>query len=146
MSKKMVALTIINVSMLIFVIFMLYKSEPKYVNNYQKIPEVWDYVVMPGLYEYGKNETADGVVLQTDDSTFTFRYKQGLTRSGLNGGLYNISKKDTRYKVIGRGTFYHKINSYVGFNIMLITTLIIIGFFITFFRMQFLMLWDEFLS
>ncbi len=141
MKKKLIVLTVMNLLMAAYVIFMFYKSEPKYINDSYRKPQVWDYVVVSGLGSYEK-EQADGVVIQTDSSSFTFRYKKGLKTDGPGGGLYSIRYDAGNYKVIGTGTFYHKVNAYIGFNIMLITTLIIIVFIAVVFYTETSIIWS----
>jgi hypothetical protein len=141
MKRKIIVLTIMNVIMMWFVIFMFKKSEPNYVNNSNRRPMVWDYVIVTGLDTYGEAH-ADGVVVQTDSTSFVFRYQKGIKMDGPTGGLWNIPYNAGNYKVIGTGTFYHKVNAYVGFNIMLITTLIIIVFFAVVFYTETSIIWS----
>jgi hypothetical protein len=110
-------------SMIYYLGWVFYVSEPKYINNCYKKIEVYDYVSVP-RYSYGNSldngaEVENGIVLQVDSVNFlvkTHRYSDEFRQ---------LSMKNSRYRIVGKGTIYHKVNQYVGFNIMLITQFII---------------------
>lgn len=119
-NKKIIRFSILLTIMLSFLAFIFYKSEPKYINNYDnKQIEKFDYVTIP-KYTY---ENQNGVVLQVD----TIR-KQALivVKGFMDNEFYNIVINDkSSYRIVGKGTFYHKINVWLGFNVMIITQIFI---------------------
>lgn len=125
MSKKQsaFALLALMLSMLSFTIFVFYSSEPKFIDNIspnQKI-EVYDYISLPDrLYENIGSESNqyvnNGLVLQTDGISALVKVEESY-----KSNMIQINVKDYQYRIVGKGTWYHKVNQYVGFNIMIIT-------------------------
>jgi hypothetical protein len=64
-------------------------------------------------------EVINGIVLQVDSTTALIKVKKWREE------FYQLDLKKSDYRIIGKGTIYHKINDYVGFNIMLITQIFI---------------------
>lgn len=122
---KIIVFITLLASMIYYIGWVFYVSEPKYVDNCYKKVEVFDYVSVP-RYSYGNSldngaEVENGIVLQVDSSNFlvkTHRYSDEFRQ-------LSIDKSKSRYRIVGQGTIYHKVNQYVGFNIMLITQIFI---------------------
>ena len=112
-------LIVLLLSMIFYVGWVFYISEPKYIDNRYKIPERYDYVSL-SKYSFGTNvEVENGIVLQVDSTTM-------LVKTPKYGGeFYSVPIYSNAYRIIGKGTIYHKVNDYVGFNIMLITQILI---------------------
>lgn len=122
MKTKLILFTTILIGIIVYVAWIFYMSEPKYTDNNYKRPEKYDFVSVPYFRLDKSWEVKNGLVLQVDSSTFTMRADDYFHE------YYQINFKTDKYKVIGRGTFYHKVNSFVGFNIMLITTILVMIF------------------
>lgn len=104
-------------SMIFYIGWVFYVSEPKYIDSCYKTPKRYDYVSIPE-YKYSwqtKTEVINGIVLQVDSTTALIKVKKWREE------FYQLDLKKSDYRIIGKGTIYHKINGYVGFNIMLIT-------------------------
>jgi hypothetical protein len=127
--KSAFALLALILSMLSFIIFIFYSSEPKFIDNIsanQKI-EAFDYISLPDrLYENIGSESNqyvnNGLVLQSDGINALVKVNEGYREN-----MVQINLKDHQYRIVGKGTWYHKVNQYVGFNIMIITQ-VFIGF------------------
>ena len=113
--------------MITYVGFVFYVSEPTYSNIKDRAIKTFDFVAIPDKYNLGDEsayEVQTGIVLQTDGETALVCVKSRYM--GGSDDLYEIKLKDHgKYRIIGEGTFYHKVNYYVGFNIMIITQFII---------------------
>lgn len=122
---KIVVLVSLLFLMIGYIIFMCYESEPKYENNIYRVPQVGDYVdvFLAGGYSADDN-TYNGFVVRTDSNSFSVNFKTSF-EDYRKSGIISFPKKFEplvgNYKILGRGTFYHKANLYVGFNIMMIT-------------------------
>ena len=127
--KSAFALLAFILSMLSFIIFIFYSSEPKFIDNIstnQKI-EAFDYISLPDrLYVNIGSESNqyvnNGLVLQSDGINALVKVNEGYREN-----MVQINLKDHQYRIVGKGTWYHKVNQYVGFNIMIITQ-VFIGF------------------
>jgi hypothetical protein len=114
-------------------------SEPKYIDNAktdaQYNIERYDVVSTQNEYE----NVRIGLVMQIDSNfnnetraiVKNFEYAYSTDKFTIIH-LKNVPSSDstkemftTDYRIIGKGTFYHKVNSFIGFNIMMITTVII---------------------
>lgn len=116
---KLITLIMLLLSMIFYVGWVFYISEPKYIDNCYKTPERYDYVSLP-KYSFGSGvEVENGIVLQVDSTTMLVK------TSRYGGEFHSVPIYSNAYRVIGRGTIYHKVNDYVGFNIMLITQIVI---------------------
>lgn len=115
-TKLLISTTLIAM-MLGYIGYVFYLSEPNYIDNCRKPIEKYDWVVIPAAYE---GNVKAGVVLQRDDLTFILKI-----RDTYHTELYAINIEKGNYKIIGEGTIYHKINDYVGMNIMVITQIMI---------------------
>lgn len=124
MKNKKIKLTIfvaLLVGMVYYIGWTFYVSEPEYIDNCYKKVERYDYVTLPE-HRYGEDghqEVMTGIVLQVDSATATVKSKHWHTE------YYDINLKQGKYRIIGKGTIYHKINDYVGFNIMLISQIFV---------------------
>lgn len=124
MKVKIAIFTTLLLGMLFYIGWIFYMSEPKYIDNPQT-NEVkrYDYVsIRP--YENIENYLYTGIVLQIDTTSFQNHYATVKCSDGSYRDIY-INGATRRFKIIGTGTFYHKVNAFVGFNIMMITTLVI---------------------
>ena len=109
--------------MIFYVGWVFYISEPEYIDNYHKRPERYDYVSIPDRYASFRNdvgEVQNGIVLQSDANFFMVK----VVRFSQND-FYQLNFENSSYRVVGKGTIYHKVNNYVGFNIMIITQIVI---------------------
>jgi hypothetical protein len=106
--------------MLTYIGWVFYLSEPTYIDNCYKNVEKFDYVSIP-QYSYGSvnNEVENGIVLQVDSS------KAIVKVESWRSDYTEIDLKQHNYRIIGKGTLYHKVNNYVGMNIMMITQIFI---------------------
>lgn len=125
MSKKQsaFALLALMLSMLSFIIFIFYSSEPKFIDNISPNQKIvaYDYISLPDhLYENIGSESNqyvnNGLVLQTDGISALVKVEESY-----KSNMIQINVKDYQYRIVGKGTWYHKVNQYVGFNIMIIT-------------------------
>lgn len=121
MKRKKKTLPLLILGMITYILWVFYISEPKYINNLQdKKLEVYDYVsICERCNEYDYHQMKNGIVLQVDNEFALLMVKQ------YKDTYFQLNLKDKDYRVIGRGTIYHKVNQYVGFNIMLITQICI---------------------
>ena len=118
---KISVFVILTLSMVYYIGWVFYISEPKYIDACYKVPERYDYVSIPE-YTYSfetKKKVIIGIVLQVDSSTALVKCKN------WSDEFYELNLKTSDYRIVGKGTIYHKINDYVGFNIMLITQIFI---------------------
>lgn len=112
--------------MLAYILLVFYLSEPKYSNDVsQGDPQVYDYVIVPSYSSSTWDHVDQGIVLQ-----------RGIGPDGKDRILIKITSdswskdkdvevKGRDYRIVGKGTIYHKINRYIGFNIMMITQVIV---------------------
>jgi len=140
MKAKIAIFTTLLLGMLFYIGWIFYMSEPKYIDNAKtdKQNEIERYDVVSTQDSYGNTNL--GMVIQIDSNfkketraivkNFEYVYSfNALTTIHLKGYTDSASAKEgfvTDYRIIGKGTFYHKVNSFVGFNIMMITTVVII--------------------
>jgi hypothetical protein len=128
--KAAIALfSVLFLSLIGLVAWMFYMSEPTYIDHPKLPSEIAKYDIIT-MRPYGSMESDlfIGMVIQVDTTSFTNNH-YAVVKSTQWMKSYRDVKIDTitpNYKIIGRGTFYHKANHFVGFNIMFITTLAII--------------------
>lgn len=118
---KVAIFIVLTISMIYYIGWVFYMSEPKYIDNCSKKMERYDYVSIPE-YKYSfetKQEVINGIVLQVDENRALIKCKDWRDE------FYELDLKNSKYRIVGKGTIYHKVNDYVGFNIMLITQLFI---------------------
>lgn len=120
--------------MITYVGWIFYISEPKYVDN----PTEWSdndgnwiekYQIVS--YQNGLNYSSLGMVIQID--TVSFQNQYALVKNLDGRGLTNYTKillntETPAYSIVGTGTFYHKVNSLIGFNIMMVTVIFVMIF------------------
>jgi hypothetical protein len=119
--NKLILFVALMSSMLIYIFWVFYLSEPKYVDNCYRKVQKYDYLSIPLYYhdEDIKQEVINGIVLQVDSSHAIVKTER------YNDIYYELNFKTSKYRIIGTGTIYHKINNFVGFNIMVITQVFI---------------------
>lgn len=119
MKRKKIILASLILMMMCYVGWIFYISEPTYIDNCNKNIEKFDYVsITRNPYD---NEVKTGLVLQVDRNYAIVKVdKYGSSY------YYEIAINSTDYRIIGTGTLYHKVNTYIGFNIMLITQICIL--------------------
>jgi hypothetical protein len=115
-SKKIWIFLFLLAGMLYFIGWIFYISEPVYMNNSYKKPEKYDMISMPE-YSFIQSDKSviTGIVIQVDSAKILVKAKSFL----FNEKFYDLDINDKNYRVVGKGTIYHKVNDYVGFNIML---------------------------
>lgn len=142
MKAKIAIFTTLLLGMLFYIGWIFYMSEPKYIDNAKegRQNEIEKYDVVSTQDGYGNTNL--GIVIQIDSN-----YKNGTITKAIVRNFENVYHWDKLttinlkkyvdsathepgfvqldYRIVGKGTFYHKVNSFVGFNIMLITTLVI---------------------
>jgi hypothetical protein len=139
--NKIILFVGLVISMLFYISWVFYISEPQYIDNINKPIERYDYVTLPKpqySWEGTKRETVNGIVLQTNGIKALVKTKEWCEI------FYELDLKTSDYRIIGKGTIYHKVNDFVGFNIMAITQIFVailcvaIGFtfFITLFKIS----------
>ena len=114
---------LILINTLYYVGWVFYISEPTYIDNCYKPIERYDYVSVSGRYYHTKGEVENGLILQRDSTSALIKCKRPFPYMNFN--YYQLNIKEDTYRIIGKGTIYHKINDYVGFNLMVITQIII---------------------
>ncbi|MEY2701924.1 MAG: hypothetical protein RLY43_557 [Bacteroidota bacterium] len=119
---KVAIFIVLTISMIYYIGWVFYTSEPTYIDNCNKKVEQFDYVSVK-KYEWsnGRVEVINGIVLQVDDSKAIIKCKE----HSFSDDYYELDLKENNFRIIGKGTIYHKVNNYVGFNLMLITQLFI---------------------
>lgn len=117
---KVTVFIVLTISMVYYIGWVFYMSEPKYIDNCNKKLEKYDYVSIP-KYKYisSNQEVINGFILQVDEKKALIKCKK------YRDEFYELDLKESVYRIIGKGTIYHKVNDYVGFNIMVITQLFI---------------------
>ena len=122
---KLALLSTLLLGMLFYIGWVFYISEPQYIDNCYKKVEQFDYVSIPESHyssfgnTYANNDVNNGIVLQVDSTKAivkVIRWSEEFTE---------IDLKKHEFRIIGKGTIYHKVNNYVGMNIMLITQVFI---------------------
>lgn len=110
-------------AMITYIGWSFYISEPKYINGISnKKLEPYDLITVDDdtySYTIGTN-VKTAIVLQMDE---TFALIKTTSRWG--DSFKQIKVGSGQYRIVGRGTIYHKVNSWVGFNIMLISQALI---------------------
>lgn len=112
----------IAIAMVGYIGWSFYISEPKYENNANSRKlQAYDWVSLPShsySWDNKANMTVEnGLVLQIDS-------EKALVKINDRHSWDNMKELDIaahQYRIIGRGTIYHKINHWVGFNIMIVS-------------------------
>ncbi len=126
MKIKITIFTILLVSMISYIVWIFYMSEPEYIDNPQNNKvEKYDIV---SIRPFGNIEfdLELGMVIQID-TTIPNKHS-AIIKSIQWNNTYKDIQLDTAtpsYKIIGKGTFYHKINYLIGFNIMMTTIFLV---------------------
>jgi len=126
MKTKIAIFTGLLLSMITYIGWIFYMSEPHYIDNPQS-NEVEKYDIV-SIRPYGdiENSLDVGMVIQIDTTSFNNHY--AVVKSTQWRDRYKDIQLNTitpNFKIIGKGTFYHKVNYFIGFNIMMITTVLI---------------------
>lgn len=123
MSKKKKAVLFFSIIVLMcaYIGWSFYVSEPKYIDNItSKKLEKYDYIAIPYWdFETSKQQAATAIVIQVDGTRALIKTQK------YNDELRDIVIEEHNYRIIGKATVYHKINTYVGFNVMLISQVFI---------------------
>jgi len=121
-TRKAVVFSLLLALELCIVVFMFYSSEPKYIDNIstKKSIDRFDMVVVKEYDWSNITEIETLIVLQVDTASHTAVAKRmdGFAHSDR---FYTLNLKTKNFRLVGQGTFYHKVNEYVGFNLMFIT-------------------------
>ena len=105
--------------MLTYVFTVFYLSEPKFINDLlQKDPQIYDYVITPKYSSWDHVE--HGIVLQKGNGRILIKITSDAWSKDKD-----LSIESDQYRIVGRGTIYHKVHQYIGFNIIMITQIII---------------------
>ena len=121
-TKKAILLCSLIIGMIFYIGWVFYKSEPIYIDNcYKQQLQKYDYVSIPGPFGGVQN----GIILQVDSMHALVKtHKQFIMFT--DNRFYELDTKNkSSYRIIGKGTIYHKVNNYIGFNIMLISQIMI---------------------
>jgi len=119
---KVAMFIVLAISMVYYIGWVFYMSEPTYIDNCKKKVERFDYVSVKKYgWSDGRVEVINGIVLQVDESTAIIKCEE----YSFSDVYYELDLKKNDFRIIGQGTIYHKVNNYVGFNLMLITQLFI---------------------
>lgn len=122
-NKNLGLFTTLLFLMLIYIGWVFYLSEPTYIDNCYKSVEKYDYISV-SRYSHSWNEQSgtfeveNGIVLQVDST-------KAIIKVNSWNEFQEIDLKQHKFRIIGKGTLYHKINNYVGMNIMMITQILI---------------------
>lgn len=122
-NRKLLILSSLVIFMLSYIITVFYLSEPKYIdNNENKVIAPYDYVNVLYKKNSYSAEYINVMVLQID-ANFVLVKTDGTGDYNPFGRSdeYIRYPRSGKFYIVGRGTIYHKINGYVGFNIMFIT-------------------------
>lgn len=115
------------IAMVSYILWTFYISEPKYINNInQKQLEAFDWISLPEKYswEEGNNQSVvNGLVLQIDGQKALVKTEGRYSFS--SDDMVEVDIKAHQYRIVGQGTIYHRVNQWVGFNMMLITQIFI---------------------
>jgi hypothetical protein len=105
--------------------YIFYLSEPRYVDDIAYIKkgqrlERYDYVSLPkynGIFSSDGN-IENGLVLQVDSAYALVLMENDFMR---HDNYVQLKLKDHKYRLVGKGTIYHKVNHFIGFNIFMLT-------------------------
>jgi hypothetical protein len=120
-----------------YIAWTWYVSEPRYVsNNRDNTIQTYDWVSVPeyGILTFDTIQNQDvetGLCLQTDGQTALIKLEPRYFGAGSK--LIEVNIGNGKWRVIGKGTIYHKVNHYIGFNLFLLSqilTMALIGLFI----------------
>lgn len=142
MKIKIAILTTLLLGMLLYIGWIFYISEPTYIDNAKagRQNEIEKYDVVSTKDSYGNTNL--GLVVQIDSNynngtvtkaivkNFEYVYHwDKLTTINLKKYVDSVTNKSgfviLDYRIVGRGTFYHIVNSFFSFNIMRVSTNII---------------------
>lgn len=119
--QQLILFSTLMVLMICYIGWVFYISEPQYIDNSNKSLERYDYVSIP-KYTFSwssDQEVKNGIVIQVDNTSALVKTRE------YRDEYYELDLKKSKYRIIGKGTIYHKVNHYVGFNIMIITQFLI---------------------
>lgn len=124
---KLTILTSMLLSAVWYVGYVFNASEPTYIDNPDRTYEVHkdDYVVI--TFVDGRCE--HGLVIQVD--TTSYIYSNAATVRLSDGEIHQLTidkvRKSQAFRIIGKGTFYHRVNNMIGWNICMTTAILCIG-------------------
>jgi hypothetical protein len=125
-NKKAIVFICLSVLMIAYIGWTFYISEPKYIDGISsKKIETFDWIAMYEK-EWSWDEETNvvmGIVIQVDGDRALVKTDGQYSFS--EGRMRDLQISTSKYRIVGRGTIYHKVNQYVGFNIMLISQVFI---------------------
>jgi predicted RND superfamily exporter protein len=140
MKTKIGIFTGLLLLMVTYISWIFYMSEPKYIDNAKTNSQdnLQRYDIVSSKNEYD-NECL-GMIIQIDSNNYkneTRAIVRNFETPYRSDNFKTITMKKIfkdsviigftqDYRIIGKGTFYHKINHFIGFNIMMFTTILII--------------------
>ena len=140
MKKKAIIFTTLLIGMISYITWIFYMSEPKYIDNAKAESQnnIEKYDVVNTVNSNG--DVCIGVVIQIDNNfkNETRAIVKNFEHPYSNDAFTTIHLKDIiakdstkagftqDYRIIGKGTFYHKVNHFIGFNIMMTTNAFVI--------------------
>ena len=112
----------------VYLAWTFYISEPKFADNTNKKIETFDWISIPeynlSYLDSTENQGVEtGIVLQTDGEKALIKVESRYL--GGSSRLEEVNIKSGKYRIVGRGTIYHKVNHYIGFNMFLISQFLI---------------------
>lgn len=113
--NKIIALVCVVLVMISYIGWSFYISEPKYENDCNRNVGIYDFITL-NEYSYSSGEIKNVdlcIVIQTSKDIILVKKMNKYTDTYLE-----LNKNKNNYRVVGKGTIYHKVNNYVGFNIM----------------------------
>lgn len=140
MKKKTIIFIALFLSISLYIAWIFYMSEPKYIDNInsERQAKIQKYDVVSTHNNLGDLDIGMIIQIDTTDVKQTKAIVKNFENAYSNDNfttihLTSIPKTDScqlgftiDYRVIGRGTFYHKVNHFIGFNIMMTTTALLV--------------------
>jgi hypothetical protein len=124
--KKLFFLITLCTILTVFVGWIFYISEPDYIDDVEMIRrgtrlEKYDFVSLP-KYQF-TNEVENAIIIQVDSSNALAMIDSSFPH---HDEYVQLKLKEHKYRLVGKGTLYHKVNHFVGFNIFFFTELALI--------------------
>jgi hypothetical protein len=119
---------LLTAASVVYLAWTFYISEPQFLDNSNKKIETFDWISVPEynlsyLDSTENQEVETGIVLQTDGERALVKIESRYL--GGSSQLEEVNIKSGNYRIVGRGTIYHKVNHYIGFNMFLISQFLI---------------------
>lgn len=135
--------TFLLILMMTYVLGVNWLSEPTYVQGDMPRPKPFDLVVLPeyeSITRTSNVEVEQGMVLQVSADRALVKIKSPYL--GGSDSFKDVKISEGAYRVIGEGTIYHKVNHFIGFNLMFTSQLVMIGLIVLLFITQIKLLSD----